>query len=255
MKNKNIIEIENLSFSYDGPPVLEDVSLNIGEKEFICIVGPNGGGKTTLLKLLLGILKPVSGRVKVFGKPPREVSHKIGYVPQHASIDPYFPVTVIDVVLMGVLNKKNTFGFFKTTCKSSALSVLERLDIGCLAHHPFSELSGGQRQRVLIARALISDPELLLLDEPTSSLDIDVESGFYNTLKEISRKISVLIVSHDIGFVTPFATSVMCVNRKAVIHPTSDISGEIINQLYGRDMVMVRHDHRCSEKGHQCQSS
>lgn len=253
--SKPVIEFTHAFFSYNAHPVLEDISLTVADKELVCIVGPNGGGKTTLLKLILGLLKPASGRVRVLGASPERVCHRIGYVPQHASIDPEFPVTVMDVVLMGLLTRQRLFCFFSRSDRTLAIQALERFEMGDLAGHPFSELSGGQRQRVLIARAFISEPDLLLLDEPTSNLDMDVETNFYATLKNISRRIAVLIVSHDIGFVTPFATSVLCVNRKAVIHPTSQITGEIISRLYGRDMVMVRHDHRCSEKGHQCQSS
>lgn len=255
MSVKPVIDVDHLSFSYDDFPVLADVTFSIGEREFICMVGPNGGGKTTLLKLILGLLKPGSGTVQVFGESPERSRHRIGYVPQHAMVDQAFPVTAIDVVLMGRINKKKSFRPFGRTDTEAAHDALASMAIADLAGRPFSALSGGQRQRVLIARALAGEPEMLLLDEPTSSLDLHVENEFYEMLREINKHLTVIVVSHDIGFVTPFSTSVMCVKRNVMIHPTSEVSGANICDLYGTDMLMVRHDHRCTEGGHQCRDS
>lgn len=255
MDNKKIIDLEKVSFSYDGFPVLEDATFSISQREFICMVGPNGGGKTTLLKLILGLLKPASGTVRVFGDPPERARHRIGYVPQHAMVDPEFPVTALDVALMGRIHKKRKFGLFGAGDKQAAREALAKMELADCAARPFSALSGGQRQRVLIARALAGDPELMLLDEPTSSLDLHVENEFYELMREINKQLTVIIVSHDVGFVTPFSTSVICVKKTVAIHPTSEISGEKISELYGTDMLMVRHDHRCSEGGHACPNS
>jgi len=255
MDSAAVIEIEKLSFAYDGFTVLQDVTLSIKGREFICMVGPNGGGKTTLLKLVLGLLKPVSGTIKVFGQPAEQARHRIGYVPQHAMVDPEFPVTALDVVLMGRINRKKRFGLFSKSDTAAAREALGTMELADFAGRPFSGLSGGQRQRVLIARALVGDPELLLLDEPTASLDLHVENEFYEMLREINKRLTVIIVSHDLGFVTPFATSVVCVKKTVAIHPTSEISGAKISELYGTDMRMVRHDHRCSEGGHECPDS
>jgi len=255
MEKTQVIDMEHLSFAYDGDTVLEDVTLSVADREFICMVGPNGGGKTTLIKLILGLLQPLSGTVRVFQQPPDRVRHRIGYVPQHAQVDPAFPVTALDVVLMGRIGGQRRFGFFDKKDLAAANETLTRLELDGVARQPFASLSGGQRQRVLIARALAGGPELLLLDEPTSSLDMHVENEFYEMLREISRKLTVVVVSHDLGFVTPFATSVVCVKRTVVIHPTSEISGEKIYKLYGTDMRMVRHDHRCAAGGHECRNS
>jgi zinc transport system ATP-binding protein len=255
MDGPAVIEIENLSFAYDGFTVLQDVTLRIKGREFICMVGPNGGGKTTLLKIILGLLQPDSGLVRVFGEPPEHARQRIGYVPQHAMVDPAFPVTALDVVLMGRINKKKRFRLFGRKDTAAAMEALAAMELSDSAARPFSGLSGGQRQRVLIARALVGDPELLLLDEPTASLDLHVENEFYEMLREINKRLTVIIVSHDLGFVTPFATSVVCVKKTVAIHPTSELSGATISELYGTDMLMVRHDHRCSEGGHECPDS
>ena len=256
MNPDKIIELEKVSFSYNGYSVLEDVTFGIHAGEFICVVGPNGGGKTTLLKIVLGLLKPRKGSVRVFGQPPELVRHRIGYVTQHAQVDPQFPVTALDVVLMGRLRARPRFGFFSSRDKKAARAALEQMELAGLEAQPFSELSGGQRQRVLIARARVDEPELLLLDEPTSSLDLHVENEFYELLRDINKRLTILLVSHDLGFVTPFSTSVVCVKRFVQVHPTSQISGEeLIRDMYGTDMLMVRHDHRCAEGGHECSNS
>ena len=255
MNTDKIIELENVSFSYDGLPVLQDVKLAIRRGEFICVVGPNGGGKTTLLKLILGLLKPKAGPVSVFGLPAEQGRQHIGYVPQHAQVDPQFPVTALDVVLMGRLTGSRQSGFYTARDRQAARDSLGQLGLSDFSGRPFSALSGGQRQRVLIARALVGEPELLLLDEPTSSLDVHVENEFYELLSDINKSLTIVLVSHDLGFVTPFSTSVICVKRFVQIHPTSELSGDLIRDIYGTDMLMVRHDHRCAEKGHECGNS
>jgi len=255
MNTDTIIELEKISFAYDGFSVLEDVSFCIRAGEFICVVGPNGGGKTTLLKLILGLLKPTSGSLSVFGMQAEQGRKRIGYVPQHAQVDPQFPVTALDVVLMGRLSHGPWSGFYTVGDRQAARDSLGQLGLLDFSSRPFSALSGGQRQRVLIARALVGEPELLLLDEPTSSLDLHVENEFYELLSDINKRLTIVLVSHDLGFVTPFATSVVCVKRFVQIHPTSQLSGDLIRDIYGTDMLMVRHDHRCAEKGHECGNS
>ena len=255
MGPQTVILLEGVSFSYNGVQVLKNVNLRVHELDFLSIVGPNAGGKTTLLKLILGLIKPAQGTVRVFGQQPEKARSRIGYVPQYISLDPLFPVNVTDVVLMGRLGRGKPFGFYGKADKRAAEAALEHVEMGEARRRPFSELSGGQRQRVLIARALASDPDLLLLDEPTANIDAALETEFFEMLSRLNRYMTIALVTHDLGFVSQYVKSVACVNRRVVVHPTSDISGEMINQLYGGDVKMIRHDHRCAEEGHEWVSS
>ncbi len=247
-----IISIKNLSFSYQDNSVLEDVNLDIDPGELASIVGPNGGGKTTLLKLVLGLLKPDQGVIKVFGTTPEKARSRIGYMPQHAQLDPQFPISVLEVVLTGRIDQcgKGLNGAFPRTAAGHAEAALDEVGMVDFTEKPFNRLSGGQRQRVLIARALCSEPELLLLDEPTSNIDPRSEENLYETLARLNRKMTILLVSHDLGFVSQFVKSVICVNHKVMIHPTSQINGTIIKEIYGGDFNLIRHDHRCDYTGH-----
>ncbi len=236
------IHIENLDFSYGRISVLEQANLSISEKEFVCMVGPNGGGKTTLLKLLLGLLEPQAGTVSVFGESPSAGRKKIGYLPQHAHLDSKFPVTALDVVLMGRLGKTRSMGPYTKADQAIAHDMLNRVGLHKLEKRPLAALSGGQRQRVLIARALASEPRLLLLDEPTSSLDDYVERELYDLLLELNKELTVVVVTHDISFVSSYVDKVVCVNRQVRIHPTSEIDENIIHDMYGEHVHMVRHD-------------
>ena len=242
MMKQPVIEFENVSFSYDSINVLEDVNLTVEERDFLSLVGPNGGGKTTILKLVLGLLKPVNGTVRVFGESPVKARSRIGYMPQYSSLDPLFPVTVMDVVLMGRLGNGKLLGTYKGTDKKAAAKALQELEVYEVRNRPFSALSGGQRQRVLIARALVSDPELLLLDEPTASVDAVVENELFDLLNQLNKRITIALVTHDLGFVSSYVNLVACVSRRVVVHPTSEITGEMINEIYGCDVRMVRHD-------------
>jgi zinc transport system ATP-binding protein len=237
-----VIELKNVSFSYDGLSVLEDVNLTVEKHDFLSIVGPNGGGKTTLLKLILGLLKPASGTIRVFGQNPVKARSRIGYMPQYSSLDPLFPVTVMDVVLMGRLGNGKLLGAYKGMDKKAAAEALQELEIYEMKNRPFSALSGGQRQRVLLARALVSNPELLLLDEPTANIDAAVENELFDLLNQLNEKITIALVTHDLGFVSSYVKRVACVSRRVVVHPTSEITGEMINEIYGCDVQMVRHD-------------
>jgi zinc transport system ATP-binding protein len=247
----NDIVLNNISFAYEvAKPILEDVNLKIKHGEFASIVGPNGSGKTTLLKLFLGLIKPDKGEVLVFDKKPEKSRLKMGYMPQYTHLDMQFPVTVMDVVLMGRLGR-NQGGRFSKDDRIAAMTALEEVKMVDFSKYLFSELSGGQRQRVLIARALCCDPELLLLDEPTANIDPGIEEALFEILQELNKRMTILIVSHDLGFVSQKVKSVICVNRCVVVHPTSEINGTIIKDIYGGDICMIRHDHRCGEEGHQ----
>ena len=244
-----IIEMQHVSFAYHSVPVLEDVNLIVDHGEFVSIVGPNGGGKTTLLKLLLGLLHPARGRIQVLGKKPQKARLRTGYTPQQVSLDTKFPVTVMDVVLLGRLGNR-LGGRYTKEDRAIAARALAEVRLSHLAHRLFSEISGGQRQRALIARALCVDPVLLLLDEPTANIDPEVERNLLEILQDLNQRMTILMVSHDIGFVSQVVERVVCVNRKVVIHPTSEITGALIKDIYGGDYCMIRHDHRCSEEGH-----
>mgnify|MGYP000041230022 CR=1 FL=1 len=246
-----VVELENVWFSYDGLSVLEDVCIRVDERDFLSIVGPNAGGKTTLLKVILGLLKPTKGTVRVFGQPAAKARSRIGYMPQHTSLDPLFPVNVLDVVLMGRLGNGKRFGYYGKADREAAVDVLRKVGLYDVRLRSFAALSGGQRQRVLIARALVSDPELLLLDEPTANIDGAVESEFFEILSSLNENMTIALVTHDLGFVSSYVKRVACVNRRVKVHPTSEISGEMINEMYGSNVHMVRHDHRCAEEGHQ----
>ncbi|MDZ8117868.1 metal ABC transporter ATP-binding protein [Pontiella agarivorans] len=236
------IHIENLNFSYGPVAVLENANVSIGEREFISVVGPNGGGKTTLLKIMLGLLEPQSGSVSIFGKTPDLGRKWIGYLPQYANLDAKFPVTALDVVLMGRLGKTRSFGFYSKTDREAARAMLARVGLNKQENRPLSALSGGQQQRVLIARALVSEPKLLLLDEPTSSLDDYVEQELYDLLQELNKELTIIVVSHDVAYVSRYVEKVVCVNREVHIHPVSEVDENIIHDMYGEHVHAVRHD-------------
>ena len=242
-----VIAVEHLSFTYDGPLVLEDVSFTIAQRDFVSVVGPNGGGKTTLLKLLLGLLRPTRGHVRIFDRPPAEVRRRVGYVPQHAQFDPQFPVTAQDVVQMGRLGAGPCIGPTRRGDKRAALAALDEVGLAEYSSRPLAMLSGGQRQRVLIARALASDPELMLLDEPTANLDLAVQGDFFDLLHRLNERLTVLLVSHDVGFVSQHVRTVVCVARHVDVHATSELDGHAISELYGGPVRYVQHAHGTHE--------
>lgn len=250
MNTSPVVVIENLAFDYNGVTVLEGVNLTVNEREFVSLVGPNGGGKTTLLKLILGLLRPTAGSVRVFGQAPAKARTRLGYMPQHLRFDPQFPVTVMDVVLMGRL-RAGLFGRYSAADKEAARQALAEVDLPELGERSLAELSGGERQRVLIARALASAPELLLLDEPTANVDALMEEKLYELLLRLNQRLTIVLVSHDIGFVSTLVKSVVCVNRTVAVHPTSEMTGHNIRDIYSGEVAMIRHDHRCAEDGHR----
>lgn len=244
MSPTNVIEVERVNFRFnEGPMVLEGVDLHVEDGDFASIIGPNGGGKTTLVKLIVGLLTPTSGRIRVFGRSPQRARRRIGYMPQHAMMDPRFPVRTIDVVMMGRLGRGLRFGGYSSADRVAADAALGQVDLAAVGNQPFSDLSGGQRQRVLLARALVTEPELLLLDEPAANLDTKVEQDFFELLKELNRKLTIVLVSHDLGFVSGFVRTVICVHRQVDVHPTSELDGRMVSEIYGGDVRMVHHQH------------
>ena len=228
--------------------MIAEVSLRIVAREFVWIVGPNGGGKTTLIKLILGLLRPQRGRVSVFGKLPSAARHRIGYMPQYVHLDPRFPFTVLDATIMGRLGCAPRFGPYRRRDREIALQALEQVGLADSARRSLRELSGGQQRRMLIARALAGEPELLILDEPTANLDRRVERELFDLLRRLNQSLTIVLVSHDPAFVSDFVENVVCVNRQVSIHPTSALEGELVDELYGRQVRLVRHDQHRHEQ-------
>ena len=231
---KNVIaELRDLCFSYSGKEVLHNIDLDILEGDFVAVVGPNGGGKTTLLKLIIGLLKPTRGTVRLAPDLPNKKDLEIGYVPQQIDHNLSFPATALDVVIMGkhVPEKRVRFGRTRQD-RQDGLAALEKMGIGEFADRKISDLSGGQRQRVLIARALVTRPELLVLDEPTASIDSRGQTEFYQLLQELNKTLTILMVSHDLLAVSTFAKSVACVNRRLHYHQAFESSGELLDAVY-----------------------
>jgi zinc transport system ATP-binding protein len=238
-----LLELENVHFAYDRRTILEGVSLLISKGEFACVVGPNGGGKTTLLKLLLGQLKPNNGKVRVLGMEPEQARGRVGYLPQSPVHDLKFPIDVLRVVLMGRLGINRSWSHYSDGDYSIAHRVLQQVDMEDMAAAPFSKLSGGQRQRVLIARALAGESELLILDEPTAHLDPEAETRFFELLHGINQTATIFLVSHNPSLVSRWVSTVVCVNRKVALHPTEEITSDHLRELYGGDMRLVQHHH------------
>lgn len=246
-----VIEFRDVSFRYDGPPVLESIELKIEKGEFLGVVGPNGGGKTTLLKLVLGLLEPSDGEVIVMGRRPAEGRMFTGYVPQFAAFKRDFPITVEEAVLLGRLGIAPPIGGYRRQDREAAMRAMAKTEVLDLRKRALTTLSGGELQRVLIARALVSDPEILLLDEPTANVDLRLETDIFDLLREIARRATIVVVSHDIGFVSRYVTRVACLNRTLICHTASEITGEIIEKLYGRPVRMVRHGSINTDAGSQ----
>jgi len=288
-----VIRVWDLSFAYGAASVLEGVNLEVGAGEFLGIVGPNAGGKSTLLKLILGLLEPQAGRIRVLGRPPAAASHLIGYVPQYPSFPRDFPISVEQAVLLARLGNTEgphpdlhgrsspastegggrapqspslgpragrprgadsreglaawlaglRPGGYGRADRAAARQALEEVEAGDLARRRIGSLSGGQLQRVLLARALACEPRILILDEPTANIDQRLEGDIFDLLRRLNARLTILVVSHDIGFISSFVGRVACVNRTLICHRTDAIDGHIIQDLYGEAVRMVAHRH------------
>ncbi len=239
-----VVRMENVAFAYaNAHPVIERASLCLRPGDFACVIGPNGGGKTTLLKLILGLLEPARGTVRVFGRPPGDARHRIGYLPQQAQLDRRFPISVLEVVLMGRIGHAAWIGPYFAANKQRALAALAQVGLEDAKNRPFRELSGGQRQRILIARALACEPDVLLLDEPTANLDLRAQNDLYDLLHVLNERLTIVLVSHDVAFVSKFVKTVVCVNRTVDVHDAGEIAGRFVDQMYGPGMRMVVHEH------------
>jgi zinc transport system ATP-binding protein len=236
----NAIEIHGLNFDYSGVPILEHIDLEVPEGEFIGVVGPNGGGKSTLLKLILGLLTPSTGQVRVLGKSPEAARRRIGYVPQYPPFPRDFPISVEDTVLLG---RTRRLGPLTRTDREAASRAMKEARVANLRQRPIGSLSGGQLQRTLVARALVSDPELLLLDEPTANIDLRGEEEIFDLLRQLNERMTIVVVSHDIAFISEYVERVACLNRTLVCHRTEAIDSETIQELYGPHIQMIPHQH------------
>lgn len=229
MKNP-IVEIKNLSFSYNGKKVLENINLDIMPKDFIAMIGPNGGGKTTLLKLILGLIRPDQGIIK--SQFAINSSTSIGYVPQNILVNQNFPINVMDIVLMGKENKKKRFWHNLNNNKKEAQQALERLEMDKYANKKINELSGGQLQRVYIARALVTKPKLMLLDEPSSNLDTKGKKKLFQLLELLNKDITIVIVSHDFFLISKYIKSAVCLNKNLHYHSHKELTGSVLENIY-----------------------
>ena len=239
-----VITCQAVDYAYAQTKVLENIHLSIAAEEFFGLIGPNAAGKSTLLKLLLGVLAPDAGTIDVLGAAPGLAGSRIGYVPQAPSFPKNFPVNVLDVVLLGRLGRHNRPGGFTAKDRDMAMQALEVAEITALSERPIQTLSGGQVQRMLIARALACRPEILILDEPTANIDIQAEENIFALLKQYNARMTIIVVSHDIAFISAYVDRVGCLNRTLVCHETQAISGKTIEELYGVPVRMIHHAHQ-----------
>ena len=258
-----LLDVKNLRVQYDSHVALEDVFLRIdGPGEILGIIGPNGGGKTTLLKAVLGLIPISKGEISVFGLPPDKARQYIGYVPQYSKFDYDFPISVEEVVLTGRLKQAGLFRRYSAADKAAALSALQTVGMADYKNKQIGELSGGQRQRVFIARALSNNPKFLLMDEPNTGLDSFMQDELYRILSELKKKMAIIVISHDVGAVSVHMDKIACMNRRLFFHDSKEMSrGDFISS-YGCAVDLVAHgvphrvysthecscDHNCGEE-------
>ncbi len=238
---EKLIEIKNVTALYDTKPVLNCVSLDVWKYDFLGIIGPNGGGKTTLLRIILGLMKPVSGEISFFEGGQSVPSLKIGYLPQVNPIDKRFPISVYEVISSGLIREKPRFREFTALQRDLINELIVKMGLQQFAGRAIGELSGGQLQRVLLARAIVSHPQLLILDEPNTYIDKKVESQFYELLGEINKDTSIILVSHDVGTLLPMVKNVACVNETLHYHSGADLSNEWLSEVYSCPIEIVGH--------------
>jgi zinc transport system ATP-binding protein len=236
-----IIQVRQLCFRYREREVLHQVDFTIGSRDMVAIVGPNGGGKTTLLQLILGLLKPSLGEVLLFGEEPARTRSRVGYVPQQLRDDRQFPICANEVVAIGLLGDPSPSG----NARKRIREALERTGAGALANRPFGQLSGGERQRVLLSSALVSQPDLLVMDEPTANVDPKSAHELHEFFKELNREIPILLVSHHLSVVSRHVSHVLCVNRTAALHPIGEILQSTFTERYGGELAVIGHGPGC----------
>ncbi len=235
-----IIQVRDLSFSYNGQPALVNVSIDVPDREFLAIIGPNGGGKSTLVKLILGLLEPDSGKILVRGRSPKKMAHCFGYVPQDVNINIHFPISVIDVILMGRLRHRGR-GRINAEDRQKAMETVQLMGIAGFENRRIKDLSAGQRERVFIARALATDPDILILDEPTAGVDTSGKTELYHLLGKLNETKTIIVVSHDLMIVSSYVKSVACVNQTVHYHPGNEITEAMLDMGYHCPVELVAH--------------
>ena len=232
------VEMRDVNYHVNGRPILEDINLEVPEGEILAVIGPNGGGKTTLLKLITGQIRPSSGTVKVLGENPEDARERIGYLPQRSHFKTDFPINVLQTVLMGTYRR---FEAYADDDRKRALRSLEMVGMLDYKDRKIGELSGGELQRVFLARAIVRDPDLLLLDEPTASVDPAFRTSFYNLMDDLRERMTVILVSHDIGTVTQHVDSVACLNHRLFVHGTVEEAVSCLEDAYGCPVELIAH--------------
>lgn len=245
-ERQTVIEVQGVTFGYGREVVLDDVSLRIDRSDFLAVIGPNGGGKTTLLKVILGLLEPWSGQVVCHLSGRRG---QLGYVPQFSTFDRNFPMRVAEMVLMGKLGERGFLAPYRREDRVAVARVLERLHLESVAQSPVAEISGGQLQRVLIARALVGEPGILFLDEPTASIDAESRETLEGILRELNRSIPIVVVTHDVTSIAPLVSRVACINRRLFYHG-AELTHGALEEVYGCPVELVAHGvpHRVLER-------
>ncbi|WHH59529.1 ABC transporter ATP-binding protein [Petroclostridium sp. X23] len=241
-ENKKAIHIDNLTVHYNKIPALVDICIDVEDKEYLGVIGPNGGGKSTLLKAILGLVPVTSGTINVYGKRPGRLGTLVGYVPQFVGLDKRFPITVLEVVLTGRLNRKlSLFHKFTREDKNAAEELLGKVGICNLADRQINALSGGEFQKMLIARALAVNPRLLLLDEPTASVDAKSRDQIFKLLEELNKNMTIILVTHDLLAVSSQVRKLACLNERLVYHGETELNQNIVNSLYGCPVDLIAH--------------
>ena len=234
------VEFRDMGFRYNGPMVVEHVEMAVPEGDFLGIIGPNGSGKTTLLRLILGLSDPTTGSVRIFGRAPRQARRLMGYVPQKPQLDPDFPINVEEVVLMGRVGQSRLMGGYRAADRAAADRAIRAVQLHHLRRQRFGHISGGEQRRALIARALATEPRLLLLDEPTVGVDHRVEHDIYSLLDELNKTVTIVLVSHDMGCVTDHVKHVAAVHQQVQVCTPDELTAEMIEETFRGPSAMAR---------------